>query len=109
MNTGENTITATLSYSPTNPQIIQPPNLNKLTSTPVIIMDDYHIHQNKPMSRNMATDLPTDIKNNIELNKIPSNSIVNGYDTKSVEMLKEMKKTCEFLSFSYQFIKFRLF
>jgi hypothetical protein len=109
MNTAENTIKATLSYSPTNPQIIQPPNLNRLTSTPVIIMDDYHIHQNKPMGRNMATDLPTDIKNNIELNKIPSNSIVNGYDTKSVEMLKEMKKTCEFLSFSYQFILDRNF
>ena len=91
----------------TNQQTIQPPNLNRLTSTPVLVVDDYHFNQHKPMGRNMATDVPTDNKSNIEL--IQSNSIINGYDTKSVEMLKDMKKTCEFLSFSYQFILDRNF
>jgi hypothetical protein len=111
MNIGENTITATLSYSPTtvNPQTIQPPNLHRLTSTPVLIMDDYHFNQNKPMGRSMVTDLPTDNKSNIELNRIPQNSIINGYDTKSVKMLENMKSNCHFLSFSYQFFLDRNF
>ena len=111
MNTNNNSLSATLSYSPSviNAQSIQPPNLNRLSASPVLIIDKI----NTPKEQNTPTDLPINILTEPELNRISldseKNTIINGYDDKSVQMLENMKLNCRFLSFSYQFILDRNF
>ena len=87
----------------------EPPNLNRLSASPVLIIDKI----NTPKEPNRSTDLSINILTEPEFNRISldsdKNTIINGYDDKSVKMLENMKSNCRFLSFSYQFILDRNF